>query len=46
MDDLIAKIQAKLVEDEAGCLCWTGRKTKNGYGRVKVGASFPTVHHV
>jgi hypothetical protein len=46
MDDLIAKIQAKLVEDEAGCLCWTGRKTKNGYGRVKVGASFPTVHRI
>jgi hypothetical protein len=44
--DLIDRIRAEIAVGTAGCWEWTGRKSRNGYGRVRVRGKERAVHRV
>lgn len=48
---LLAQLTSKLEERktmdlETGCWCWSGAKTKNGYGHLRVGNGVEYVHRL
>lgn len=43
---LRVRLAAKLVEDENGCLVWTGAKNPEGYGHINVDGKVRNVHRV
>lgn len=43
---ILALFAANTTRTESGCICWTGRRNRGGYGQIRVGKRLISAHRV
>jgi HNH endonuclease len=45
-EEILARLRAKTIETPTGCWEWQGKKTRGGYGRIKIQKKEKYIHRV